>query len=32
VDLFGSVTNNAVSSTTGAFRYGTAGVALRVGM
>jgi Flp pilus assembly protein TadD len=32
VDLFGSVTNNAASSTTGAFRYGTAGVSVRIGM
>jgi hypothetical protein len=32
VDLFGSVTNNASSSTTGAFRYGTAGVSVRIGM
>jgi tetratricopeptide (TPR) repeat protein len=32
VDLFGSVTNSAVSSTSGAFRYGTAGVSVRVGM
>jgi Tfp pilus assembly protein PilF len=32
VDLFGSVTNSAASSTTGAFRYGTAGVSVRIGM
>ena len=32
VDLFGSVTNNAASSTTGAFRYGTAGLSVRIGM
>jgi Tfp pilus assembly protein PilF len=32
VDLFGSVTNNAASSTTGAFRYGTAGVSVRIGV
>jgi tetratricopeptide (TPR) repeat protein len=32
VDLFGSVTNSAVSSTSGAFRYGTAGVSVRVGL
>jgi tetratricopeptide (TPR) repeat protein len=32
VDLFGSVTNSAVSSTSGAFRFGTAGLSVRVGM
>jgi tetratricopeptide (TPR) repeat protein len=32
IDLFGGVTNNAASSTTGAFRYGTAGVSVRIGM
>lgn len=32
LDVFGAVTNSAVSSTSGAFRYRTAGVALRVGL
>ena len=31
-DVFGSVTNSAVSSTSGAFRYRTAGVSLRLGL
>jgi len=32
LDLFGAVTNSAVSSTTGAFRYRNAGVSLRLGL
>jgi tetratricopeptide (TPR) repeat protein len=32
VELFGLVTNSAVSSTTGAFRYRSAGVTLRLGI
>ncbi len=32
VEGFGGVTNSAVSSTTGAFRYRTAGVLLRLGL
>jgi tetratricopeptide (TPR) repeat protein len=32
VELFGLVTNSAVSSTTGAFRYRSAGVTLRLGV
>ena len=32
VEAFGLVTNSAVSSTTGAFRYGSAGVLLRLGL
>ena len=32
VEGFGRVTNSAVSSTTGAFRYGTAGLVLRLGI
>jgi hypothetical protein len=32
VEVFGSVTNSAVSSTTGAFRYGSAGILLRLGL
>ena len=32
IEAFGGVTNSAVSSTTGAFRYRTAGVALRLGL
>ncbi|HUR94227.1 MAG TPA: tetratricopeptide repeat protein [Gemmatimonadales bacterium] len=32
LDLFGSVTNSAVSSTTGAFRYRTAGLIVRLGL
>ncbi|HEY8258189.1 MAG TPA: tetratricopeptide repeat protein [Gemmatimonadales bacterium] len=32
IEGFGGVTNSAVSSTTGAFRYRTAGVVLRVGI
>jgi Flp pilus assembly protein TadD len=32
VDVFGAATNSAVSSTSGAFRYRTAGVVLRVGL
>ncbi len=31
-DLFGTITNSAVSSTSGAFRYKTAGVSLRIGL
>lgn len=31
-DVFGAVTNSAVSSTSGAFRYRTAGVVLRLGL
>lgn len=31
-DVFGGATNSAVSSTTGAFRYRTAGVSVRVGI
>ena len=32
VEAFGGLTNSAVSSTTGAFRFGTAGVSVRVGL
>jgi tetratricopeptide (TPR) repeat protein len=32
IDLFGLVTNSAISSTTGAFRYRSAGVTLRLGI
>jgi tetratricopeptide (TPR) repeat protein len=32
IDVFGAVTNSAVSSTSGAFRYRTAGVVLRLGL
>jgi hypothetical protein len=32
VELFGLVTNSAISSTTGAFRYRSAGVTLRLGI
>lgn len=32
LDVFGAVTNSAVSSTTGAFRYRTAGVSVRLGL
>jgi tetratricopeptide (TPR) repeat protein len=32
VDVFGAVTNSAVSSTSGAFRYRRAGVSLRLGL
>ena len=32
VDLFGMVTNSAVSSTSGAFRYRSAGLSLRLGL
>jgi len=32
VELFGSITNSAVSSTTGAFRYGTLGLSVRLGL
>jgi hypothetical protein len=32
IEAFGGVTNSAVSSTTGAFRYRTAGVLLRLGI
>ena len=32
LDVFGTVTNSAVSSTSGAFRYRSAGVALRLGL
>ena len=32
LDLFGMVTNSAVSSTSGAFRYRSAGVSLRLGL
>ncbi len=32
IEAFGGVTNSAVSSTTGAFRYRTAGIALRLGL
>lgn len=32
VEVFGEITNSAVSSTSGAFRYRTAGVALRLGL
>jgi tetratricopeptide (TPR) repeat protein len=32
VEIFGLVTNSAVSSTTGAFRYGSAGILLRLGL
>ncbi|MGH7704034.1 MAG: tetratricopeptide repeat protein [Gemmatimonadales bacterium] len=31
-DLFGTITNSAVSSTSGAFRYQTAGISLRIGL
>jgi hypothetical protein len=30
IELFGLITNSAVSSTTGAFRYGSAGVTIRL--
>jgi hypothetical protein len=32
VEVFGLVTNSAVSSTTGAFRYGSAGILVRLGL
>ena len=32
LDIFGTVTNSAVSSTSGAFRYRSAGVALKLGL
>jgi hypothetical protein len=32
IEVFGLVTNSAVSSTTGAFRYGSAGLSLRLGL
>jgi hypothetical protein len=32
VELFGLITNSAVSSTTGAFRYRSAGVNVRLGL
>lgn len=32
IEIFGLVTNSAVSSTTGAFRYGSAGITLRLGI
>ncbi len=32
VEVFGGITNSAASSTTGAFRYGTAGVTIRLGL
>jgi tetratricopeptide (TPR) repeat protein len=32
LDVFGTVTNSAVSSTSGAFRYRTAGVSMRLGL
>jgi tetratricopeptide (TPR) repeat protein len=32
VELFGLITNSAVSSTTGAFRFGSAGMLLRLGL
>ena len=32
LDVFGTVTNSAVSSTSGAFRYRTAGVSVRLGL
>jgi len=32
VEAFGLVTNSAVSSTTGAFRYGSAGILMRLGL
>jgi hypothetical protein len=32
LDLFGGVTNSAVSSTSGAFRYRNAGVSLTLGL
>jgi tetratricopeptide (TPR) repeat protein len=32
VEVFGLVTNSAVSSTTGAFRYGSAGLVVRLGL
>ena len=32
LDVFGAVTNSAVSSTSGAFRYRTAGVSVRLGL
>ena len=32
VEVFGSITNSAVSSTTGAFRYGTLGATVRLGL
>jgi hypothetical protein len=32
VELFGLITNSAVSSTSGAFRYRSAGVSLRLGL
>jgi len=32
VEIFGLVTNSAVSSTTGAFRYRSAGISLKLGL
>jgi tetratricopeptide (TPR) repeat protein len=32
IEVFGLVTNSAVSSTTGAFKYGSAGILLRLGL
>jgi hypothetical protein len=32
IEIFGLVTNSAVSSTTGAFRYRSAGIILRLGI
>jgi hypothetical protein len=32
IELFGLITNSAVSSTTGAYRYGSAGVSARLGL
>jgi hypothetical protein len=32
IEAFGLVTNSAVSSTTGAFKYGSAGILLRLGL
>jgi hypothetical protein len=32
IELFGLITNSAVSSTTGAFRYGAAGLTVRLGL
>jgi hypothetical protein len=32
LELFGLITNSAVSSTTGAFRYGSAGILLKLGL
>lgn len=32
IEAFGGITNSAASSTTGAFRYGTAGITIRLGL